>query len=193
MFENDTLDKIALDIKNCKLCLLCSTRKNTVPGEGGFLKKLMIIGEAPGYHEDQSGKPFIGPAGKILRNALSKNDISIQDVFITNIIKCRPPNNRPPQMNEKNTCIQYLERQILLLQPKMICLLGNVISSYILGIKSITKERGRILHKNNLKYFVTYHPAATIYNRNLLNIFEQDIKKLSEYISFNYSDLQKSY
>jgi DNA polymerase len=193
MFENDTLDKIALDIKNCKLCLLCSTRKNTVPGEGGFLKKLMIIGEAPGYHEDQSGKPFIGPAGKILRNALSKNDISIQDVFITNIIKCRPPNNRPPQINEQNTCIQYLERQILLLQPKMICLLGNVISSYILGIKSITKERGRILHKNNLKYFVTYHPAATIYNRNLLNIFEQDIKKLSEYISFNYSDLEKSY
>ena len=185
MFENETLDKIAFDIKNCKLCLLCSTRKNTVPGEGGFLKKLMIIGEAPGYHEDQSGKPFIGPAGKILRNALSKNDISIQDVFITNIIKCRPPNNRPPQIIEKNTCIQYLERQILLLQPKMICLLGNVISSYILGIKSITKERGRILHKNNLKYFVTYHPAATLYNRNLLKIFEQDIKKLSEYISFN--------
>jgi uracil-DNA glycosylase len=185
MFENDTLDEIALDIKNCKLCLLCNTRKNTVPGEGDFLKKLMIIGEAPGYHEDQSGKPFIGPAGKILRNALSKNDISIKDVFITNIIKCRPPKNRLPLINEKNTCIQYLERQILLLQPKMICLLGNVISSYILGIKSITKERGRILHKNNLKYFVTYHPAATIYNRNLLNIFEQDIKKLSEYISFN--------
>ena len=186
MLENDTLAKIALDIKNCKLCLLCSTRKNTVPGEGGFLKKLLIIGEAPGYHEDQSGRPFIGAAGKILRNTLSKNDISIQDVFITNIIKCRPPNNRPPYINEKKICIQYLERQILLLQPKIICLLGNVISSYILGIKSITKERGRLIHKNDLKYFVTYHPAAIIYNRNLLNIFEQDIKKLSEYISFNY-------
>lgn len=182
MPENDTLDKIDLDIKNCTLCLLCSTRIHTVPGEGGFLKKLMIIGEAPGYHEDQSGRPFIGAAGKILRNTLSKNDIKINDVFITNIIKCRPPNNRPPLINEKKICIQYLERQILLLQPKIICLLGNVVSSYLLGIKSITNERGRILHKNELKYFVTYHPAATIYNRNLLNIFEQDIKNLAEYL-----------
>ena len=185
MLENDTLDKIALDIKNCKLCLLCSNRKNTIPGEGGFLKKLMIIGEAPGYHEDRSGRPFIGAAGKILRNTLSKNDINIQDVFITNIIKCRPPNNRPPYINEKKICIQYLERQILVLQPKIICLLGNVVSSYILGIKSITKERGRILHNKDLNYFVTYHPAATIYNRNLLNIFEQDIKKLADYISLD--------
>jgi uracil-DNA glycosylase len=185
MLENDTLDKIALEIKNCKLCLLCSTRKHTVPGEGGFLKKLMIIGEAPGYYEDQSGRPFIGAAGKILRNTLSKNDINIKDVFITNIIKCRPPNNRPPYINEKKICVQYLQRQILVLQPKIICLLGNVVSAYILGIKSITNERGRILHKNDLKYFVTYHPAATIYNRNLLNIFEQDIKKLAEYISLN--------
>jgi DNA polymerase len=185
MLENDTLDEIALDIKNCKLCLLCRTRKNTVPGEGSFLKKLMIIGEAPGYHEDRTGRPFIGAAGKILRNTLSKNDIHIQDVFITNIIKCRPPNNRPPYLNEKKICIQYLERQILVLQPKIICLLGNVVSSYILGIKSITNERGRILDKNGLKYFVTYHPAATIYNRNLLTILEQDIKKLAEYISIN--------
>ena len=184
MIEYDTLNKIALDIKNCKLCLLCSNRKLTVPGEGGFLKKLMIIGEAPGYHEDISGRPFIGAAGKILRNALLKNNIQFEDVFITNIIKCRPPNNRPPYINEKKICIQYLERQILLL-PKIICLLGNVVSSYILGIKSITNERGNILHKNDLKYFVTYHPAATIYNRNLLNIFEQDIKKLAEYISQN--------
>lgn len=186
MIEYDNLNKIALDIKNCKLCFLCSTRKNTVPGEGGFLKKLMIIGEAPGYHEDQSGRPFIGAAGKILRNALSKNDIKLQDVFITNIIKCRPPNNRPPYINEKKICMQYLERQIFLLQPKIICLLGNVVSSYLLDIKSITNERGRILQKNDLKYFITFHPAATIYNRNLLNIFEQDIKKLAQYISPNY-------
>lgn len=109
----------------------------------------------------------------------------MEDVFITNIIKCRPPNNRQPHIIEKKICMQYLERQILLLQPKIICLLGNVVSSYILDIKSITNERGSILHKNDLKYFVTYHPAATIYNRNLLNIFEQDIKKLAEDISQN--------
>ena len=183
MLENDTLDKIALDIKNCKLCLLCSTRKHTVPGEGGFLKKLMIIGEAPGYHEDQSGRPFIGAAGKILRNALAKNQINIEDVFITNIVKCRPPNNRPPQLNEKKICLQYLDRQIFLLKPRIICLLGNVASSYILNLNSITNERGKVIHKNGLNFFITYHPAATIYNRNLLNTFELDIKKLAEYVS----------
>src|SRR5919107_1059229 len=94
------------------------------------------------------------------------------DKIALDIIKCRPPHNRPPYINEKKICIQYLERQILVLQPKIICLLGNVVSSYILGIKSITNERGRILDKNGLKYFVTYHPAATIYNRNLLTILE---------------------
>lgn len=186
MNEHDTLDKINSDIRNCKLCLLSNTRKNAVPGEGNFLKKLMIIGEAPGYYEDQSGRPFIGAAGKILRNTLAKNQINIEDVFITNIVKCRPPNNRPPQNNEKKMCLQYLDRQIFLLKPKIICLLGNVASSYILGLKSITNERGKVIDKNGLKFFITYHPAATIYNRNLLNTFELDIKKLAEYVSKNF-------
>jgi len=185
MNEHDTLDKINSDIRNCKLCLLSTTRKNTVPGEGNLLKKLMIIGEAPGYYEDQSGRPFIGAAGKILRNTLAKNKINNEDVFITNIVKCRPPNNRPPQINEKKTCLQYLDRQIFLLKPKIICLLGNVASSYILGLKSLTNERGKIIDKNGLKFFITYHPAATIYNRNLLNTFELDIKKLAD-ISKNF-------
>jgi DNA polymerase len=186
MKERDTLDKINSDVRNCKLCLLSNSRKNTVPGEGNFLKKLMIIGEAPGYYEDQSGRPFIGAAGKILRNTLAKNKINIEDVFITNIVKCRPPNNRPPQINEKKICRQYLDRQIFLLKPKIICLLGNVASSFILDLKYITNERGKVIHRNGLKFFITYHPAATIYNRNLLNTFELDIKKLSEYVSKNF-------
>ena len=186
MKEHDTLDKINSDVRNCKLCLLSNSRKNTVPGEGNFLKKLMIIGEAPGYYEDQSGRPFIGAAGKILRNTLAKNKINIEDVFITNIVKCRPPNNRPPQINEKKICRQYLDRQIFLLKPKIICLLGNVASSFILDLKSIRNERGKVIHKNGLKFFITYHPAATIYNRSLLNTFELDIKKLAEYVSKNF-------
>lgn len=87
---------------------------------------------------------------------------------------------------KKKTCLQYLDRQIFLLKPKIICLLGNVASSYILGLKSITNERGKVIDKNGLKFFITYHPAATIYNRNLLNTFELDIKKLAEYISKNF-------
>ncbi|HYY71091.1 MAG TPA: uracil-DNA glycosylase, partial [Nitrososphaeraceae archaeon] len=109
--------------------------------------------------------------------------INIEDVFITNIVKCRPPNNRPPQINEKKICLHYLDRQIVLLKPKIICLLGNVASSYILNLNSITNKRGKIIHKDGLKYFITYHPAATIYNRSLLNTFELDIKKLAEYVS----------
>lgn len=186
MQEYDTLDKINSDVRNCKLCLLSNSRKNTVPGEGNFQKKIMIIGEAPGYYEDQSGRPFIGAAGKILRNTLAKNKINNEDVFITNIVKCRPPNNRPPQFNEKKTCLQYLDRQIFLLKPKIICLLGNVASSFILDLKSITNERGKVIHRNGLKFFITYHPAATIYNRSLLNTFELDIKKLAEYASKNF-------
>lgn len=182
MNEYDTLDNINSEITNCKLCSLSNTRKNAVPGEGSFLKKLMIIGEAPGYHEDQSGRPFIGTAGKILRNTLAKNKISIEDVFITNIVKCRPPNNRPPRIIEKRTCLPYLDRQIFLLQPKIICLLGNVAASYILNLNSITNERGKVIHRNGLKFFITYHPAAIIYNHNLLNTFESDIKKLAEYV-----------
>ena len=112
MIKQDSLDKINLEIRNCKLCKLSTTRNNTVPGEGTFLKKLMIVGEAPGYYEDQSGRPFVGAAGKILRKTLEKNNLNSKDVFITNIVKCRPPNNRPPQINEKQICLQYLNRQI---------------------------------------------------------------------------------
>ncbi len=183
MIEQETLDKINLEIRNCKLCKLSTTRNNTVPGEGAFLKRLMIIGEAPGYYEDQTGKPFVGAAGKILRKTLTKNNLSSEDVFITNIVKCRPPNNRPPQINEKQICLQYLNRQIYLLKPRIICLLGNVSSSFILNCNSIKNERGKIIDKNGLKFFITYHPAATIYNRRLLNTFESDIKKLADILN----------
>src|ERR1044072_4932328 len=132
----ETLDKINLEIKNCKLCKLSILRNNTVPGEGSFLKRLMIIGEAPGYFEDQTGRPFVGTAGKILRKTLTENNLSSEDIFITNIVKCRPPNNRPPQISEKQICMQYLKRQISFLKPRIICLLGNVASSFILECNS---------------------------------------------------------
>jgi len=183
--NTDTMDKIANEIKICTLCTLSDTRKNAVPGEGEFRKKLMIIGEAPGFNEDQSGRPFVGMAGMILRKTLMKCGIDIEDVFITNIVKCKPPNNRQPKNNEKDTCSKYLARQINLLKPKIICILGNVAGSYILDIKSISQHRGKILRKNGIDYFITYHPAATIYNRNLILDFENDIKHLAEIINKN--------
>ena len=112
-----------------------------------------------------------------------KCGIDIEDVFITNIVKCKPPNNRQPKNNEKDTCSKYLARQINLLKPKIICILGNVAGSYILDIKSISQHRGKILRNNGIDYFITYHPAATIYNRNLILDFENDIKHLAEIIN----------
>jgi DNA polymerase len=183
--NNDLLNTIANDIKICKLCQLSNCRINAVPGEGGFRKRLMIIGEAPGFYEDQVGRPFIGAAGKILRKMLKKCGIDEEDVFITNIVKCRPPNNRQPKKDEKDRCIKYLEKQIELLQPKVICILGNVASSYLIDMKSLTQERGKIVKKDHRNYFITYHPAATIYNRQLFSTFENDIKNLAEIINKN--------
>ena len=183
--NTDTINKIANEIKICTLCSLSKSRTNAVPGEGQFRKKLMIIGEAPGFNEDQTGRPFVGAAGKILRNTLIKCGVNIEDVFITNIVKCKPPNNRQPKNNEKDTCSRYLERQISLLKPKIICILGNVAASYILDINSVSQYRGKILTKNEIDFFITYHPAATIYNRKLILDFENDIKNLAEIINMN--------
>lgn len=182
-YNINLLNNLANDIRICKLCHLSNFRKKAVPGEGGFRKQLMIIGEAPGFYEDQAGRPFIGAAGKILRKILKKYDIDEDDVFITNIVKCRPPNNRQPKNEEKDLCTKYLDKQIELLQPRLICILGNIASSYILGLKSLTHHRGKIIKKDHRKYFITYHPAATIYNRQLLSTFEKDIKNLAEIIN----------
>ena len=123
-----------------------------------------------------------------MRKILKKYNIGEDDVFITNIVKCRPPNNRQPRNDEKDQCNKYLEKQIELLRPKLICILGNIASSYILGLKTVANQRGKIIEKDNRKYFITYHPAATIYNKQLFSTFENDIRNLAETINKNYVD-----
>ncbi|MGD1835178.1 MAG: uracil-DNA glycosylase [Nitrososphaeraceae archaeon] len=182
---NNDIDSIEINelnscIKGCTLCSLSKTRKNAVPGEGQFKKKILIVGEAPGVSEDRIGRPFVGSAGKILRRTLENNNFSISDIYITNIVKCRPPNNRQPNINEKKMCSGYLEKQIQILKPKIICILGSVALDYLLNLKPITKYRGKIINKDKKNFFVMYHPAATLYNRNLLKIFEEDVKSLSK-------------
>ena len=169
-------------IKKCTLCSLSQTRNKTVPGEGQFKKRILIIGEAPGNSEDKIGRPFIGSAGKILRRTLENNDFQISDIYITNIVKCRPPKNRQPNSAEKKICSKYLDKQIQILKPKIIGILGNVALDYLLNLKPITKYRGTVVTKDQKKFFIMYHPAATLYNRNLLKIFEEDVKLLSNYV-----------
>lgn len=180
--SNDSLEKIASEVIGCPLCKLSRSRRNAVPGDGQLSSKIMFIGEAPGKNEDEQGKPFVGAAGMILNQALEKAGISRAEVFITNVVKCRPPNNRLPENDERSICRQYLDRQISLIAPKIICILGSTAYSSILGGKSIIKNRGKIIEKNGQKYFLTIHPAAAIYNTNLRSVLNNDLFLLSKEI-----------
>ena len=173
-----SLEIIQQDIKICKKCELCNTRNNAVPGIGDENADVVFIGEAPGKNEDLHGEPFIGTAGKRLDDALENAGLTRSSVYITNIVKCRPPNNRVPNDTEKSMCNNYLEEELRIINPKIICLLGNTSFYSILGGKEISKNHGQIIHKNNRVYFISFHPAATIYNQKLLDVFKNDIKKL---------------
>ena len=180
--HEDSLEKIAAEVKGCPLCKLSRTRQNAVPGEGQVAAKIVFIGEAPGRSENEKGRPFVGAAGRILDDLLKKVGIERSEVYITNVAKCRPPNNRVPEEDEAAACRPYLDREIALIKPKVICVLGRTAYASLLGGSSIVANRGKIVEKAGQKYFLTYHPAAAIYNRSLLSTLEADLKKLAREI-----------
>lgn len=177
---SDLMDALRLQVISCTKCNLSKSRTNAVAGKGNYNAEIMFIGEAPGRNEDLKGEPFVGVAGKILSEALEYAGLSRDDVFITNIVKCRPPNNRIPLEEEKNSCQQYLAGELDIIKPKIICILGNTAYGSILGGDSITKNRGKIIKKNDQLYFLTIHPAAVIYTPSLKQILKDDIKTLVE-------------
>ncbi len=179
---NQELETIKQNVITCTKCDLCKTRTNAVPGKGNFQSDVIFVGEAPGRNEDKNGEPFIGVAGKKLSIALDEAGISRDAVYITNIVKCRPPNNRVPKTSERNTCQEYLKQEISIIKPKIICILGNTAFNSILGGSEITKFRGKIVRKDNQLYFLTIHPAATIYNQELIDVLKSDIVKLFDLI-----------
>ena len=179
---NQELETIKQNVIKCTKCDLCKTRTNAVPGKGNFQSDVIFVGEAPGRNEDKKGEPFIGVAGKKLSIALDEAGISRDDVYITNIVKCRPPNNRVPNTDERDTCKEYLKQEISIIKPKLICILGNTAFNSILGGSEITKFRGKVVRKDNLLYFLTIHPAATIYNQKLIDVLKNDIVKLFDLI-----------
>jgi DNA polymerase len=176
------LEIIKQNVINCTKCDLCKTRTNSVPGKGNFQSDVIFVGEAPGRNEDKNGEPFIGVAGKKLSIALDEAGISRDSIYITNVVKCRPPKNRVPNTAERNTCQEYLKQEISIIKPKIICILGNTAFSSILGGSEITKFRGKIVRKDNQYYFLTIHPAATIYNQELIDVLKKDIVRLFENI-----------
>ena len=176
------LESIRQNVLNCTKCNLCKTRTKSVPGKGNFKSDVIFVGEAPGKNEDVHGEPFIGIAGKKLSEALENAGISRDDVYITNTVKCRPPNNRVPSKLERDSCKEYIQKEIEIIKPKIICVLGNTAFGSVLGGAEITKFRGKIGRKNDQLYFITIHPAATIYNQKLIEVLKQDIEKLFQII-----------
>lgn len=179
------LEKIHLKVKTCMDCDLCKTRTNAVPGKGNHNADVVLIGEAPGRTEDVKGEPFVGAAGKKLTVMLERHGILRDSVYITNVVKCRPPNNRVPTEEERKTCIKYLEEEIKTINPKIICVLGNTASNSVLGQGEITKNHGQVIHRNGRDYFLTFHPAATIYNQELTAVMDSDIAKMAEILKKN--------
>ena len=167
------MGSIATEIILCHKCELWKTRKNAVPGEGSSESQIMFIGEAPGYWEDVKGKPFVGAAGKFLDTLLSEAGLSRENVFIGNVLKCRPPRNREPSADEIKTCTPYLNRQIQVIQPRIMVTLGNHSTAYIfsktaLPFNSITRVHGKFYETSilslNVTVFPTFHPAAALYH-----------------------------
>ena len=166
----------------CTKCELSKTRTNAVPGKGNFQSDVIFVGEAPGRNEDKNGEPFVGIAGQRLNLALENAGVLRESIYITNVVKCRPPNNRVPTISERNTCQDYLQKEISIIKPKIICILGNTAFNSILGGSEITKYRGKIVKQDKQFYFLTVHPAATIYNQELITVLKEDIVKLFDLI-----------
>ncbi|NPA52774.1 MAG: uracil-DNA glycosylase [Aquificae bacterium] len=175
------LEQIAQQIKNCTKCDLHKSRTNPVPGEGNPDAKLMFVGEAPGGDEDKQGRPFVGRAGKLLTKMIEATGHKREEFFITNTVKCRPPKNRTPTPWEQEACWEYLEKQIEIVDPKVICLLGAAAGyAFLKRPVKITKERGQIIKWNGRILYLTYHPAYILRNLQAEPILLQDIKRAIE-------------
>ena len=184
MYDNwEDLEKSILE---CKKCRLCTNRTNIVFGQGNKKARLMFIGEGPGADEDKQGIPFVGKAGQLMNNAFQALEINREDVYIANIVKCRPPSNRVPEDDEVQTCLNYLRNQVILIKPKIIVLLGSTALKNILGKEyGITAVRGNWMEKNGIKCMPTWHPAALLRDENKKIEFWQDLKEAKKYIDNN--------
>ena len=177
MTKKEKLEKLHEEIKNHP-CILRKTCIQIVPGAGDVSAKIMFIGEAPGKVEDETGKPFVGPAGKFLDELLSSIGLERKDVYITNMVKCRPPNNRDPLPKEIKCCKPWLDKQIKLINPQVIVPLGRfAMAKFLPGLK-ISQAHGSVYKKNGKIYFVMYHPAVALYNGSMRQVLLSDMKKL---------------
>lgn len=173
------LEAAARRVSSCTLCPLSETRTCAVPGRGTGESGIMMVGEAPGRSEDRAGRPFVGAAGRILSAALLEAGIDEKKVYITNVVKCRPPGNRVPRQDEREACRRHLEDEMRALAPDVVCVMGNTAFESLLGGRDITKKRGESFESGGTTYFASLHPAAVIYNRSLEPALYRDMKALA--------------
>ena len=173
------LSELYQEIIDCQKCqVLAENRTRVVPGEGAEGANIMFIGEAPGWHEDQQGRPFVGPAGLFLNELIASIGLKREQVYITNVVKCRPSGNRDPLPIEIHTCRHWLDRQIELISPKMIVTLGRYSMAMFFPGKSISKIHGTAHKRDNTIYYAMYHPAAALHQQSLRQIVEADMLKI---------------
>ena len=177
MYEN--WEELEKSIENCNNCKLYSTRQNIVFGVGNKNAKIMFIGEGPGADEDRLGEPFVGRAGKLMDMAFQAIGLKREEIYIANVVKCRPPQNRNPEVDEANSCLNYLRNQVMLVKPEIIVLLGSVALKNILGNEyGITNSRGNWIERKNIKYMPTWHPAALLRDETKKIDFINDLKQV---------------
>ena len=173
-----TFSELEKDIEQCRRCSLCEERFKVVPGEGPENAKVMFCGEGPGKEENLSGRPFVGRSGQLLRRAIEQSGLVPSEVFITSVLKCRPPNNRNPTTKELEACRMWLDEQIETIHPQIIVPLGNFACQVLLGKTGITAMRGRCFEKAGIKYCPTFHPAAATRDPRRTPLILEDLKKV---------------
>jgi len=178
MSSEEVLREVAAEVSTCSKCSLCEGRTRAVPGEGNPQAKILFIGEGPGYYEDKQGRPFVGPSGQLLVELLQSINLKREDVFITNVVKCRPPENRDPLPAEIAACNDYLERQIAALQPRVIVTLGRISLSKFFGSEKISAIHGRPVKKDGYFCIPMFHPAAALRTESFKIALREDFKKI---------------
>jgi uracil-DNA glycosylase family 4 len=177
--EVQTLPRIKADLGECTRCPLCRQRTHIVFGEGASEARLVFVGEGPGFEEDQQGRPFVGAAGRLLTRIIAAMHLTREQVYICNVVKCRPPENRTPVADEIAACLPFLERQLTALKPEVICTLGAVATSALLGRSvSVTQLRGRFYDYHGIKLIPTFHPAYLLRNPEAKRDVWEDMKKI---------------
>jgi DNA polymerase len=163
MEPEKVLETVAKEVAGCQLCVLKHSRKRAVPGEGPTTAEIMFIGEGPGFYENEQGRPFVGAAGKFLDELLAEIGMKREQVYITNVVKCRPPKNRVPLPGEAEACLPYLRMQAALVRPQIILLLGSTAARTVLGDEvRITRDRGKFISRKGVWMMMTYHPSALL-------------------------------